>query len=504
MDMKIDRCTPFLICFVVCSLLFSALAYGQEGTVVATCLDDSGNPLKGVKVEILSLDNQKVKDKKSNGDGIAEIDKVAEGVYRVVGRKEDYAPAFYEYLTVGSSQETVTLKLKPGEDSLLYFEDTARIQKAADTLNLAIQAMQANNAAEAEKLLLESVELNPSNVQAMFTLGTYYFQMTRFDQAIETLEKAERMAGMFAALPPVPGQVEPSQLPQLQANARKLIDAVPNYKGELALQQKQYDAAIAIFSGILQKDPNNADTLYSLAIALTYAGRLDEAMNTIDKAIAANPGAKDLADLKQQISVRMENAAIAKAQAALNEGTKLLDSGDAAGALDKFQQAIGLLKEDKQAPVWRQIGKAQAELKETVAAEEAYKKAIDLAPENEITNYINNLAQFYLENNRYGEALETLIDPRALGGKSAEQVLMDLSGKTNDPKFVEAALERVLKINPDNAEAYYVLGRNSYADGKERDSRTKELLTKYLEIGQDPQKIQSAKDILVVVNGRSK
>jgi tetratricopeptide (TPR) repeat protein len=372
-----------------------------------------------------------------------------------------------------------------------------------DTLNLAVQSMQANNAAEAEKLLLKSVELDPSNVQAQFTLGTFYFQMTRFDQAIETLEKVEKLAGMFASLPPVPGQLEPSQQAQLQANARKLIDAVPGYKGELALKQKQYDAAIGIFTGILQKDPNNTDALFRLTVALTYAGRLEEAMSTVEKAIEINPGAKDLTDLRQQISIRMENAAIANAQNALNDGTRLLENGDAAGALEKFQQAIGLLKEDKQAPVWRQIGKAQAELKETFAAEEAYKKAIELAPAEEIDNYINNLAQFYLDNKKYEEALDTLVNPSALGDKSAEQVLMELSGKAKDPKLISAALERVIEMNPDNAEAYFVLGRNSYADGKERDSRTKELLNKYIEIGQDPQKIQSAKDILVVVNGRS-
>ena len=259
-----------------------------------------------------------------------------------------------------------------------------------------------------------------------------------------------------------------------------------------------------MYSEILQKDPNNSDTMYRLAIALTYAGKLEEAMSTIDRAIELKPGEEDYTKLKRQISARIENTAIVKAQAALDEGTKLLQGGDAAGALEKFQQALGMLKEDKQAPVWRQIGKAKAELKETDAAVEAYKKAIELAPENETVNYINNLAQFYLDNKKYEEAVDTLTDPKALGTESAEQVLMDLAGRAKDPKFIEAALERVIKMNPENAEAYFMLGRNSYADGKERDSRTKELLTKYIEIGKDPEKIQSAKDILVVVKGRSK
>ena len=75
------------------------MVYADNGSVIVTCVDESGNPLKGVKVEILSLENQKVKDKKSNGDGIAEMDNITSGVYRVVGRKDDYAPVSYEYLT---------------------------------------------------------------------------------------------------------------------------------------------------------------------------------------------------------------------------------------------------------------------------------------------------------------------------------------------------------------------------------------------------------------------
>jgi hypothetical protein len=43
-----------------------------------------------------------------------------------------------------------------------------------------------------------------------------------------------------------------------------------------------------------------------------------------------------------------------------------------------------------------------------------------------------------------------------------------------------------------------------YADGKEYDKRTKELLTKYTEIGKDPDKLSSAKDLLIMVNRRSK
>ena len=506
--MKIDRFAPILICFVAISLLFSTLVYAQNATVTVTCVDESGNPLKGVKVEILSLDNKKVEDEKSNGDGIAELKKIADGIYRVVGRKKDYKPALYEYLTVGTSQETVKLTLQPGVDSPLYFEDPARIQRAADSLALGVEAMKANNAAEAEKMLLESVELDPSSTQAIYTLGTFYFQMTQFDKAIEELQKAEKMAGMFVSLPAIPGKPDPSQQKQIQDNARKLIDAVPGYKGELALKQKKYDVAIEIYNGILQKNPKDSGAYYHMAVALTYAGELEKAMNSIDKAIELEPGDKDFASLKQQIAARIENAAIEKAQAALDEGTGLLKLGNAAGALEKFQQAIGLLREGKQAPVWRQIGKAQTELKQNDAAEAAFKKAVELAPENEITNYLNNLAQFYLETKKYDQALDTLTDSRLLGGKSADEVLMDIVDRTknNNPGFAKIVLERILKENPQNLDAGFLLGELYYIDYSEKDmdARAKELLTQYIEKGKDPDKVNKSKNMLVLIDRRSK
>ncbi|MDR0843326.1 MAG: tetratricopeptide repeat protein, partial [Acidobacteriota bacterium] len=70
--------------------------------------------------------------------------------------------------------------------------------------------------------------------------------------------------------------------------------------------------------------------------------------------------------------------------------------------------------------------------------------------------------------------------------------------------FAEAALERVIKLNPANADAYYDLGRLYFSDGKEKDSRTKELLNRYVEIGKDASKVEEVQGLLIIVNRRSK
>ena len=124
----------------------------------------------------------------------------------------------------------------------------------------------------------------------------------------------------------------------------------------------------------------------------------------------------------------------------------------------------------------------------------------------EAAGYLNVLARFYLESGKFDEALDALTDPRSLGSESPIKVLQDLVEKSKDsePKLAEAALERILKADPSNAETYFTLGRMYYADGKEMDRRSRELLARYIEIGQNPDNVSQAKDMLTLIDRRSK
>jgi tetratricopeptide (TPR) repeat protein len=358
---------------------------------------------------------------------------------------------------------------------------------------------------DAEQNLRQSIELNPSNSQSLYFLGVYYVQVRKYDQAVETLGKAGELAGMLADLPPVPGQADPEQNRAIRDDAKRLIQSMAGIKGELAMQAKNYDEAVSAFTENVENNPNDPEAYYQLSLALTYMEQYDDAMERIDKAIALKPAEQRYPALKEQISARMVNTAIEKAQAVLNEGNELMTADDASGALIKFQEALTLLDQERQSIVWRQIGNAQAKLNQPEEAEEAYRKAVEFASDDDAADYLNVLARFYLESKNFESALDALTDPRSLGAKSEEQVLMDLVEKSKDtePKLAEAALERVIKANPENAEVYFTLGRMYYADGKEMDHRTKELLTRYIEIGQDSLKVSQSKDLLVIINRRS-
>ena len=504
--MKMNRCRYLFVCIISLSVLFCALpSYAQNGTLQVKCLETSGTPSQNAKVVIVNVINQKAKEKekKSDAQGVAEFAKLEDGVYRVFARKDGFAPALFEFALLKGSSESVTLNLVAGADKKLYFEDPAEEQRANQFLRQGLETAKQNKYEEAEKLFNQALEIKPSSVETLYFYGAASITADKFDRAVELLTQAVKISDALKTLPSAVA-ANPNPYETVLRNANQVLKQMPTYRGESALRQKNWDLAIKIFTDAIKDSPDNPDNYYNMAIALTNTGKMDEALAAADKAIQLKPGEKSFLDLKNKIGVRKENATIDKAQAIMLEGNKLLQDGDAAGALKKFEEAKSMIKEDRQAPLWMQIGKAQAKLNQEEAAIAAYKKSLELAPADKLGDYRKAFAQFYLDGKKFDEAIGVLADPKAEG--SPEQILTDLAKtwKNKEPNFASAALEKVLVLNSANADAYFELGQLYYIDGKSKDSRTKELLNKYVEIGKDADKIQGAKDMLVIVNKRSK
>ncbi len=505
--MKINSCRLIFVCFVAFSLLFIALpGFAKDSALQVKCVDASGNPVANVKVVVFSLNNQKTKDKKSDAQGVADFAKVDDGVYRVIGRKDGLVPAFYEFVLLKESTESVTLKFESGADKKLYFEDPTANQQAMGLLREGVDAYKQSKFADAEKLFMQALDINPSNADALYYCSVAMLQQGKFDQGTAMLNKTLQLSNALKSLPS-PGQPgSPNPYEQIAQNVQGLLKKLPAIRGENQLNQKKYDEAIASFSEAIKGDPQNSEYYANLAIALTNAKKFDEGMAAVDKAIQLKPGEKSYVTLKGSIAARKENAVLDNAQVFMNEGNKLLQDGDPAGAIKKYEQANSMVSQDKQSPLWRQIARAQVKLNQPDAAIASFKKSIELAPADKVAEYRDSFAQYYLENKKYEDAVDVLADPKTAGTKSPEQVLTDLAktAKNKEPKLAEAALERVIKTNPANADAYFDLGQMYYADGKEKDIRTKELLTKFVEIGKDPDRIESAKNILIMINRRTK
>ena len=501
--MKTNRSRFLFVCIISLSVLFLALPVYAEGTLQVKCVEQTGALSQNAKVVIVNVINQKAKDKKSDAQGIAEFTRIEDGVYRVFARKDGFVPALYEFAVLSGNTESVTLTLAAGADKKLYFEDPAEEQRAVQFLRQGLDIAKQNKYEEAEKLFTQALEINPSSAETLYYFGVACMQEGKFDKAIELLNRAVKVSDAMKTLPAL-ANANPNPYEAVSRNAKQLLKQMPTYMGENALRQKNWDLAIKIFTGAIKDDPGNPDNYSNMAIALTNTGKLDEALASVDKAIELKPGEKTYTDLKAKIAARKETVTLEKAQAIMNEGNKLLQDGDAAGALKKYEEAKGMIKEDRQAPLWMQMGKAQGKLNQEEAAVASFKKSMELAPKEKIGDYRSAFAQFYIDAKKYDDAIAVLADPGA--GTSAEQTLTDLAKawKNKEPNFAIAALEKILSLNPANADAYFELGQLCYIEGKSKDSRTKELLNKYLEIGKDAEKIQGAKDMLVIVNKRSK
>ncbi len=476
--MKTNCWKSIFFCFAAASILFSSLPVFAESTLQVKCVDSSGAPVPAVKVTIAPVKAlQKMKDKKSDDQGVAEFAKVDDGAYRVFGRKDGLMPALLEFAVLKGSQESVTLTFTAGADKKLWFEDPAEEQKAKTLLQQGVETAKANKVDEGIKMLQEALAIKPSFAEALFYLGLGFIQQGKFDEAVQALDKASDIASIWLTAPQGSGQ-NPYQ--QIIQNVQQMKKNLPGLRAGWALQQKNYDLAVKGFTEAIQSNPNEPDFHANLAIALAYSQKYDEALAAIDKAIQLKPS-DTYTGYKNSITAMKGKAEIDKAQAVFAEGNKLLQDGDAAGALQKLQQAKSMVAPDKQAPIWRQIGKAQARLNQPEAVD-SFKKAIELAPADKVKDYRDSLAQYYLDEKKYDDAVNVFIDPKSA---SPEKDLTALAKDMKDkqPKLSEAALERVLKINPENIDAAFDLGQMYYSDGKENDRRTKELLTKYAKKG---------------------
>jgi len=499
--MKTGRCSLIFVCLIAFSILLPAVpSFAVTSNLEVKCVDPSGKPIDNVKVVAYNLVTTREKDKKSDAQGIAEITKLDNGLYRIIGRKEGFVPAFYEYVRLNDSNGSITLTFAPGADRKLYFEDPVEDQKIREWIGQGMEAYKGGKFDDAVKLFGQALELHPFSPDALYYNGVALLQQAKFDQGVEYLKRAGAVSDTMVAA----SSADPKYA-QISQAIQQLLKTMPAIKGESYLKQKKYDEAIASFLEAVKSDPSNPQFYANLAIAYTNAKRFDEAIPMIDKAIQLKPDEKAYTNLKNDINVRKENNALIQAQTIMDEGNKLLQEEDAAGAIRKYEEAMKMVTLPNQAPLWRQMGMANAKLNQHDAAVAAFKKSIEVAPAEEVSKYKTAFSNYYLQNKRYDEAIDLLADTKA-GGQTSEQTLLDMAKarKDREPELAELILEKLLRMNPQNADAYYDLGRLYYIDGKSKDARTKELLTKYLEIGKDPVKIEDAKGLLVVVNKRSK
>jgi len=481
-------------------------AVAQDKAIEVKCTDSSNNPVSGVRVQAVriqgSMASDKSKEKKSNNSGIALFEKLDDGIYRIVARKDGFAPAFYDFVQTSAARQSVSLRMDAGDSARkLYFEDPMLMQQASTLLAVGTDAIRAQKLADAEKALRESLAINPSSPIALFTLGLAIVQKGDTAAAEEPFKKASMLADIMSIV--FKGTAEEAQYTAIKQSADNNLRLLPIIKlqaeGQKALTEKNYPLAIAKFNDAIKINANIADTYYNLAVAYAQNKNYSEALTAVDNAIKLSPNEKEYSSLKSKLG-------LFKAQEYMDAASAQRKNNDFEGALKNYQEALSILTEAKsKAVVYSNMGVVQAELGRYDSAVESYRKAIEADPDK--AEFRSLLANCYLKMKKYDEMFSVLLDPKAAGGKSADDVLLDLGKKASNradeqsAEIAELSFEKALSINPENADALYELGKTFYISKKD-DKRAIELLEKYTKIGKNQANVSSATDMVTVIKRR--
>lgn len=196
---------------------------------------------------------------------------------------------------------------------------------------------------------LDAVKLNPDNYQNYVTLGRAYelavpFEKERgYESARQAYEAAVKLYPgnpylhvMLARLEASAGTKEGVRteltealskkqnfadalylMSQLEASEQNVdqalvyaVEAVKNapedplvyvQAGLLYYEKKDYQNAVTALNTALEKDPNNANVAYSLALALRDGGRADLAKTIADELLKRNPGNSEIEELVESL-----------------------------------------------------------------------------------------------------------------------------------------------------------------------------------------------------------
>jgi tetratricopeptide (TPR) repeat protein len=286
----------FAACLVV-AFLAAPFAFGQTGTARGRVLDEQGQPLAEVKVDI---DYQggvtRHMETKTNKKGEYIQVGLPPGVYRFTASKEGFQSGYIEQkVSLGDSTTLPEMKLKTMEAARKAAGggvDTAQLQadfKAAATL------LQEGKLDESEAAFKALAGKAPSIPEIHYNLGLiaskkkdYPTAEASFKRAIELRPSYGDAYSQLADVYNKSGQ--PDKANEVLAQASEGGDpSVLFSQAVMLLNAGKLDEAQAAFKKVEAADPNNAEVHYHLGTIALNQGKTDECIAQLEKYVAASP-----------------------------------------------------------------------------------------------------------------------------------------------------------------------------------------------------------------------
>ncbi len=480
-------------------LLASGLAVGQgKNTLKVTCRDADGNPIKGVELYLQRITVPDADNEKTNKKGETKFKKVMDGLYRIWGRREGYSPVIKDLFRISGGGETpLELRLDAGDSTeQLYFEDQALMEKANQLVFDAVNAFQKSDFANAEKDLKASLDIYPNSPDALQNLGLLYLRTKRWDEGEATLKESIHLLDLFSELG-TPG------LDERKKAIEQALAAIPIQKiaveAEELMAARKYLEAIPKLEEIKKISPQNPDVHYNMAIAFAHADMIPEARIAIDTAMGIR-AESDYKQLRDQIIEIEKSGQSLEAQQAISKIEAAYKEESFEEALKGCEAALVKLQAEYHEPIWRLKARTHRKLIQSDESVSAYKKAIELKPDNAETR--KELALYLMESEKYPDAIQAYADLFAATSEAADEgfaKLADETGRKGEADLSHMLWEKVIEVNPEYWDAYYHLGM-SYNYEKNDKAQAKLALEKFIEHGKNPSYLDNAKAVLTVMD----
>jgi tetratricopeptide (TPR) repeat protein len=285
-------------------------------------------------------------------------------------------------------------------------EDVAADVRVEEHRNLGVAFFRAGMLDEAVREFRRVTELRPDDLGARFQLGVAHLRLGKWSEALTHLEAAARQRGARPAV--LHNMALALERLGREDEARAALEEALSKGGEeeprihlslgvLALRRGEFAAADAHFMRarpLYGTRPPSAVWFHEAALASALAGQLDKTVALLREGTEAHPHA---AALHNNLAVAL--AALGRSDEAKravtrglqedpglaplhrNNGDLLLTSGDRAGALEAYQQAVRH-HETLGPEVWARLGVLRAGQGDSDGARTAFEQALVLDPEH--------------------------------------------------------------------------------------------------------------------------
>lgn len=285
--------------FLLLLTLAGTDARAQTGTARGRILDDQGQPLADVKVDIefkggITRKLTATTNKKGEYTQVG----LQPGEYRFTANKEGYQPGYVEIrVNLGDATGIPEMKLRSMEAAKKAVADAGG--GLAGAFKAAADLLQAGKLAEAEAAFKELATKYPSIPQIQFNLGQLYLRKGDSAAAEAAFSKSLEADATYTD-----GYVGLSNLylgsRQLDKAFEFTQKAVADHPEDARLQLQlgvvcfntsRYDEAAAALMKALQLDPAMADANYYLGTISVSQNKIPEAVAYLEKFLASNPPA---------------------------------------------------------------------------------------------------------------------------------------------------------------------------------------------------------------------